>query len=193
MTHTDEATWQEWMDLDLDGGLETGQKARLATHLEKNAHLAEEHRCLGKLHALLEADRVEVCPDFTERVMERLPRASWEKAERRLPSWSLPVALVSIFGLAAAALLGGSLAQESQIFGILSTVYAFLQATTLAGAGLLFATWRGVGFGLQEFFAGSQLSLVAFGAFVIGLDLLFLSYLKRRRPAEVKVEAQSSD
>ena len=60
-------------------------------------------------------------------------------------------------------------------------VVDFLGTTALAGAGLLFATWRGFGLGLAELFADSPLSLVALAAMVVFLDLLVLSLLRRRK------------
>ena len=67
--------------------------------------------------------------------------------------------------------------------GIAFAVFDFFQVTALAGAGLLFATWRGVGLGLQELLADSGLSLMALAAVVLFLDLLFIALLRRKPPA----------
>ena len=122
------------------------------------------------LRALLEESRIPVRPGFRARVMAALPVAAWERrlGERRLPAWALPGLLAASLALGAALVLawGGASVADS---------------TTLAGAGLLHATWRGFGLGLAELFADSPLSLVALAAMVVFLDLLVLSLLRRRK------------
>ena len=181
MKHNEDVTWREWVDLDLEGQLSAVEKAGLAS-LEQSPEVMAERRCLERLHSLLDAEKIAVFPGFKEQVMAALPVAPWEQRSAARSLWALPAALVLIFGAAAAMFLAGTLG-DSQALGIAATVFDFLQTTTLAGAGLLFATWRGLGFGLSELFAGSQLSLALFGATVLGLDLLIVSYLRRRRPA----------
>lgn len=194
MKHNDEAQWREWVDLDLDGAqdldstLGPAERAELK-RLEKSGELTAERRSLRRLHEILKQDQIAVRPGFQQQVMAGLPAAAWEPRNhaQRVPAWAFPLVLVLAFGAAAAALLGSSLA-HNQSFGLVATLFDFLMTTTLAGAGLLFATWRGLGFGLSELFAGSEVTLAVFGAAVLGLNLLIVSYLRKRRPVPVWVE-----
>jgi hypothetical protein len=56
------------------------------------------------------------------------------------------------------------------------------QAALLAGAGLLAASWKGVGLVFQDVIS-SPVSLGAFGFLVLCLNLLLISMIRRRRPA----------
>ena len=67
----------------------------------------------------------------------------------------------------------------------LGAVADLMVAAALAGAGLLGASWSGVGLALGEIFAGSKGTLAAFAGLVVGLNLV-LFLLLRRRPAAVK-------
>ena len=139
------------------------------------------------LDALLRESRIAVQPGFRERVMAALPVAAWERrlGERRVPAWALPAAMTAALAVAAALILtvGGASAADSHALGITAAVFDFLSTTALAGAGLLFATWRGVGLGLEEFIADSGLNLLALATAVLFLDLLFIALLRRRRSA----------
>jgi hypothetical protein len=183
MKHSDNVKWREWVDLDLDSALGSAEKTEFK-RLQQSPELVMEQRQLSRLHTLLAEDRITVRPGFQEKVMAALPVAAWEprNQERLVPSWALPCVLALTFGAAAAAFLGTSLG-NSQAIGLVATILDFFQTTTLAGAGLLFATWQGVSLGLGELFAGSKLSLAVFGAAVLGLNLLIVSYLKRRHRA----------
>ena len=56
-----------------------------------------------------------------------------------------------------------------------------------ARAGLLSASWKGLGAGLQDVLGGSKWNLVAFGVLVLGVNaLLFRLLRKRDRPAEAE-------
>ncbi len=66
-------------------------------------------------------------------------------------------------------------------------------SSLVAGAGLLNASWRGVGLALGRLFDGSLLNLVALGVVVLGLDLLFLRLLLSTRRAVTEAEEQSTD
>lgn len=139
------------------------------------------------LDALLGESRIAVRPGFCERVMAALPAAAWERrlGERRLPAWALPTALTAALAVGAALvfILGGASAADSHALGITAAVFDFLATAALAGAGLLFATWRGVGLGLEQLISDSGLSLLALATAVLFLDLLFIALLRRRRSA----------
>ena len=139
------------------------------------------------LSALLDADRIAVRPGFKTRVMEALPTASWQA---RSHAW-MPLAAMVLTGLGAASLLSGA-ASESHLVATGAAIIDFMVATLMAGAGLFSASWRGAGMALEELFAGSGVSLVAFAAMVLCLDLLFVSLL-RRRPVQAEATAEGGD
>ena len=58
------------------------------------------------------------------------------------------------------------------------------RSAALAGAGLLTASWSGVGLALGEVLSRSTMGFVAFGVFVLGIDCLFLRYLWRQSRQE---------
>ncbi len=181
---TDTATWRRWVDLDLEGELPQEDKARLAKIAETDSQVLAERQALESLHQIIDDDRIPVRPGFTERVMTSLPRAWWEeqRSSSALPVWALPLAMTLILTLGAALLLGG--AEETGRFaGIGLAIIDFVQVTFLAGAGMLFATWRGIGFGLEQLIADSGMNLLAAVAGVVFLNLLFFSLLRRHAPA----------
>ncbi|MEM1205979.1 MAG: hypothetical protein AAGN66_22300, partial [Acidobacteriota bacterium] len=138
------------------------------------------------LHRLLGSSRIPVREGFREGVMAALPAAAaWERPAAR--SWHLALAMLLACALGASLLLPGTLADDA-LFGTGSAVADFFETTLLAGAGLLEASWRGVGMGLAELFAASKSSLLAMGLLVLCLDLLFVSMLRRRPKAEAKAD-----
>ena len=191
VTKTDSATWRRWVDLDLEGELPEEDKARLAELADTDARIQAERRDLGSLHRMIEGGRIAVRPGFAARVLAALPRAWWEhrRSSAGLPVWALPLAMTLVLALGAALLLGG--AEETGRFtGVGLAVLDFIQVTFLAGAGMLFATWRGVGFGVEQLIADSGMNLLAMVAAVVCLNLLLFSLLRRQRPA---AESAKSD
>lgn len=190
----------QWLDEGLDEGADARSfgdapaewRESLQRALEDDPGLRAERRRTERLHDLLREDRrqerIEVDEGFTRRVMENLPVAPWERATSRAP-WRLPLAAMLVFALGAALLFAG--AGDNVFVGTGLALADFLQATALAGAGLLGATWRGVGLGLEQLFQGSPAALVAFAVLVIGIDLLFVALLRRRSTASES--ASSSD
>lgn len=188
----DDAMARERLDLDLDGELAGPEKNLFEERLEKSPELAAEHRALRSLHAMLDDSRIEVRPEFQSQVMSALPEPVWARGRQRVPTWALPVAMIATLVLGAALVLslGGASAADSQVLGVTAAVFDFLVTTFLAGAGLLFATWRGVGFGIEQMVADSGLNLLALASFVLFLDLLFVSLLRRRSPAGAREKAE---
>ena len=189
----DDTTWRQWVDLELEGELEAPERARLDELLETDDRVADERRVLGSLHRMIDNGRIPVRSGFLARVMAALPEAWWQRrAAAGLPRWALPLAAMLISALGAALLLAS--AEDTGIFtGIGATLVDFIQVTVLAGAGMLFATWRGFGFGLQEMIANSGLSLAAIAVAVGFLNLLFVSMLRRRpRTAASTVDSAES-
>ena len=183
MKTVDQTVAREWVDLDLDGELGETEQAQLETRLEASSDLQAERQLLSSLHTMIGESRITVRSGFQEQVMSALPAAAWDRrrASRRTPVWALPAAVAAVFALAAALTVTvASDGSGSQTLGIAATVFDFLATTTLAGAGLLFASWRGVGFGLEQLMAQSGLNMVAFASLVLFVNLLFFNLLRRR-------------
>ena len=188
METIDHRTLRQWLDLDVDGALSSAEREQLAVHLANDAELRAEKRRLESLLHGMDETRVEVDADFKDAVMASLPSAAWEKGRA---VWRLPLAMMAVFSIAATWLLSGSMA-EHPVLGTGLAMFDFLQASTLAGAGLLTASWQGLGLALEELFTGFDPSFFALVAFVVCLDLLFLSMLRRRsrRPAAETVSTR---
>ncbi|MCP4658951.1 MAG: hypothetical protein GY856_26360 [bacterium] len=184
------ATLSEWLDLDLEGQLDGAEKAHLETQLEASSGLRAERRALAALHAMFDEGRIPARPDLRARVMSSLPVASWEA--HRFAAWALPLAMMLLLTLGAVLTLGtaGHLVTESPIVGTVVAVVDFLGATTMAGGGLLAASWHGLGLGLEEFIAESGLNLLSLATLVVFLNLLFFGML--RRPKVVRA-AESAE
>lgn len=186
----------ELLDLDVDSQLGAPEKARLSQHLEANSSLREEHRCLEALHALMREDTIPTRPDFRNQVMSQLPVAAWEPQTGRMPVWALPLAMMLTLGVAASLVLGGGMsAADSALLGTGLAIFDFLQVTAITGAGLLAASWRGFGLGLEEMIATSGMSLAAMSVFVVFMNLLFFSMLRRRgrEPAHQTASSETKD
>jgi hypothetical protein len=179
---------RENLDLACDGALDAEAGDRLERQLALDASLRRERQELLGVHRLLAASKIDVHPGFQARVMAALPSPAW--ARRPLLAFHLPLAMLFLLAVGAAGLLAG--VGDLPLVGAGLAVVDFLETTALAGAGMLSAGWRGVGMGLEEMLAGSTLSLVAFAAFVLCLDLLFLSMLWRRRSAAAKASPPAS-
>jgi anti-sigma factor RsiW len=179
MKTTDREALRELLDLDLDGQLGAAERSRLQEHLAADAELAAEHRRLLALHSGLKEARVPVRPGFKAQVMAALPLPAW------LPQpsfvWTLPLAMTTVLAITAAWFLSGSALGEGALVGTGLAVVDFLVATSMAGAGLLAASWSGLGLFLEELVARTGLSLLALAVPVVLLNLLFFSLLRRRR------------
>lgn len=193
MKNMDQALLREWVDLDLDGELPTASKETLRQEMSKHPELLQERQSLESLHGMLRETKMDARPQFADQVMAALPVAAWEKnsAPGRVPVWALPVALVVLMGTASSLILSSNLSGHHVLeTGLM--LADLMKTSVLAGSGLLFATWRGMGFGVEEMVADSTLNLAAFGALVLCLNLLFVSLL-RRRPAVARASAEAPD
>ncbi len=185
--------WKQWLDQDLDGELEAAEASQLAKILEVDPEARAERRGLVALHQAMDEDRIAVRPGFSDQVMEALPQTWWEReSSAGLPRWALPMAMMLVTALGAALTLG-SAAEVGRFAGLGTTILDFMQATFLAGSGMLFATWRGFGFGLETLIAESGLNLLALAGAVLSLNVLFVSMLRRRRPAAQAAETTGSE
>lgn len=184
MNRPDHTTYREWLNLDADGMLPREERARLDEHLATCPECRRERDELAALDRLFQETRIAVRPDFRESVLAALPAAGWEARSAR--AWRFPVAaLVLLAGIAAALLSAGSIAgADSSGLGTLAAVVEMVWATVMAGSGLLKASWKGIGIVVEDVLS-SPLTLGAFGVFVLCLNLLLVSLVRRRRPAEL--------
>src|SRR6185295_4418629 len=149
---------------------------------------ATERAALARVGGLLAESRIAVRPDFRTAVMAALPPAGWESRHPR--TWSFPLAacfLLATFAASAVVFFlgGGSAAGAgagSSLRGAAVAIGNLLQAAVLAGAGLLTDTWKGFGLAIGETFS-SPLRMILFGAVVVGLNLLLISLVRRRKEA----------
>ncbi len=182
--------FQELLQMRADGELSRLEAQRLDRHLATCAGCREERRELARLDELLTAASVPVRPGFREEVVASLPSAAWES--RHPASWAAGVVLALLLGGGAFALTSGAGVASSPLAEIFVAVFDLFRSSLVAGAGLLDASWRGLGLALGRLFDGSLLNLVVFGVFVIGVDALFLRLLLKTR-RKVREAAASRD
>lgn len=182
MNRPDHSTYREWLNLDADGLLAGEERTLLNEHLASCAECRREREELAALEGLLRSSALAVRPDFKDTVLASLQPAGWEARSPR--TWRFPAAVfVLLGGLAAALMVAGSAAEPSGLTALLA-VGSMFQAALLAGAGLLAASWKGMGLLFEEVIS-SPASLGAFGFLVLCLNLLLVSLIRRRRPAAV--------
>lgn len=178
---TTHAKFREWVDLEAEGALGAEERSELDRHVTACAECAADRAALARLHEVLASSRVPVREGFRDAVMAALPAAGWEA--RPVRAWRLPLALMLLLGSAAAILLGSSAAaaRSASFVAAAGTLLDLLGATVLAGAGLLSATWKGVGLFVGQTLAGSPLhvAVAAFG--LVCLDVLVLRMIRRGR------------
>lgn len=175
----DRETAREWINLELDGQLPPAEGSRLHESLAADPGLAREREELLRLDQLLAESCVAVDARFKAQVMGSLPAAGWEARHPR--SWRFAVALLLLLGALAAALVGmGSarLVPQSPFLGALGAVTDLFVAATLAGAGMLAASWKGLGLALGALAGESVASIAVLGVLVLSLNLLFFSLLR---------------
>jgi len=176
MESLDPATCQEWMHLAVDGELGDAELTALREALDREPSLAREYQELVELDRRLAASRKPVSPELIQQVMAGLPAAGWEARHPR--TWGLVASLLLLLGGLSAAMVGMGSAQLSgagSFFGALGAVANMFGAAALAGAGMLGASWKGLGLALGQVLAGSTLSLGVFAFLVLCLNLLFVS------------------
>lgn len=176
MDSPDHTLYREWLYLDADGELAVEDRPAWERHLAACPECAEERRSLGALDALLARERLAVRDGFRRQVMAALPTVGWEARAPR--AWTFPLAMVVLLAGLATALLGNGSPAVSG-WAAVSAVGGMFQAGLLAGAGLLAASWRGVGMVFQGTLTPAALAGFAFC--VLCLNLFLVSLLKRRK------------
>ncbi|HEX3556802.1 MAG TPA: zf-HC2 domain-containing protein [Thermoanaerobaculia bacterium] len=182
MNRPDHSTFREWLNLDADGMLAPEERARLEEHLAGCEECRREREELIAFEKLLERSALPVRSGFADAVMAALPAAGWEARSPR--TWRFPLAVAAMLMLVAGLMMAGSTSGASAPSGLaaLDAVGGMLRAATLAGAGLLGASWKGIGLIVEDVIA-SPVSLGAFGFLVLCLNLLLVSLVRRRRPS----------
>ena len=178
MTTTEHATLKEWLHLAADGGLSPRERMALQRHLPSCAECRREAAELERMDALLESSAVPVRPGFAAEVMAGLPAAGWEN--RTPGSWRVAAALAAVLVLVSGVLGFGALSGPAPR-GVGWALFDLLRSALAAGSGLLAASWNGLGLAVSALFAGSKVAFAAFVVVVVGVDLLFLRLLARRR------------
>lgn len=186
----DHNVFLEWLYLEADGGLTTSERAQLHRHLLSCARCRREREELPALFDLMSSDRVAVREDFTEQVMSSLPPAGWQARNPR--SW-VAAAVVMVLLSGASALLIGAGAGEIPGGGALVAIAELFRSTVTAGAGLLAASWQGLGMAVGEAVGGSPVQTIVFALFVLAVDILFLRLLMRSWKSERVVESAKRD
>ena len=182
-------TYQEWLYLEIDGELSSAERSELARHLEGCGECRAERRAVARLERELVAARIEVDPALERDVLSNLPAAGWEA--RSPKAWKWAVACVVL--LAASAVVAGRGAETAApVAGTVAAVADLFATTAVAGAGLLSASWQGLGLALGELFGGSKLTLGVFTLFVLGLDVLFVRFLLRGPSKKLAAEPSTS-
>lgn len=175
---------------DLDEDLDPDEARDLELLCREEPTVASERRELRALSRLLATDRLEARAGFEERVLAALPeRPRWDRAQSR-SRWLFPAAVaLALFSGALLLLFLGDAGGET-VPELLASVMEFFVSTLLAGAGLLGASWRGIGLALGELLEGP--GWVAFGLGVLALDVLLLVLLRRSR-SSAEVESRRDD
>ncbi|HEV7504825.1 MAG TPA: zf-HC2 domain-containing protein [Thermoanaerobaculia bacterium] len=181
MNRPDHSTFQEWLNLDADGRLAPAERARLDEHLAGCEECRGEREELAAFQSLFERTAVPVRSDFADSVMAALPHAGWEGRSPR--TWQFPLAVAAMLMLVAGFLIAGSTAASVPSgLAALDAMGGMVRAAALAGAGLLGASWKGIGLIVEDIIS-SPVSLGAFGFLVLCLNLLLISLVRRRKPA----------
>jgi uncharacterized membrane protein len=189
MNSPDHILFRDLLSLKLDGCLSAEQQARLDEHLAGCPECRAERGELLAMAGLLERSRLTVRPGFRDRVMESLPAAGWESRHPR--TWTFPAAVLAALLAAGAGLLGAGSARLGSAYGVFSALAGMVRAAVVAGIGFTTASWRWVAMFVERLLA-SPMSLVVFGVFVICLNLVLVSLVRRRRGAHASPEPSAS-
>jgi hypothetical protein len=190
----DHSTYQEWLHSELDGALTTGERSQLRDHLVYCDQCKAEKEELIQLERLLADSHLPVRAEFCDEVMASLPASGWEA---RFPkSWIAALVAVVMLVAGAAALIssvGSGLEPAVPLAGAFVAILEMLQSSVLAGAGLLTASWKGLGLAFQELLGGSIWNLLAISALVFAVDFLLIRMLVRQgRPAAERASQSKS-
>ena len=179
----DHTTYREWLYLEPDGELNAGERSGLQQHLAVCSSCRRERQEVASLTEMLEQSKIPVGDELEQRVMADLPAAGWETRSPR--NWLAALVVVLLLSVGSALLIGGAgeEAMAAVPIAAATAVWELLSSSALAGAGLLAASWKGLGIAFQDVLGQSVWNIVAFGALIVCLDLLLFRLLFRRRTA----------
>jgi anti-sigma factor RsiW len=174
----------------LDGELTPEEENSLAEILAERPELTAERRAMAVLYDALDADRVAVDPGLEDRILAALPAVPpWAAPARS--RWAFATVAALFLAVTASLFLLTGAGSTSPMGGVIAALADFLVTTSLAGAGLLAASWQGLGMALGELLDGP--GWIVFGAGVLALDLLLVQLLRRRRLAASERSARGDD
>lgn len=174
--------YRESLDLEVDGALAESERQALDRHVAGCGECRAERQALAALHARLAEVRQPVRAGFALEVVRALPAAPWEASAPR--AWRAPLLLLLSLGGLSAVLLGraaAGLEPHARFFGAIGALADLLQASLVAGVGLLGASWKGLGLGVAEWLASSKLNWIAAALLVIGINYLLVRIVGARR------------
>jgi anti-sigma factor RsiW len=181
MTSEDHNTYLEWLYLESDDQLTPGQQGRLREHLESCGSCREEQLSIAAMNRLIGQATMPVRADFRAGVMGAIQPAGWDSKSPR--TWVAAAILLALLMSGATLLTGLNATGNTPAFGPLAAASAavvdLFKTSALAGAGLLSASWRGLGLAFSTLLSGSRWTAVSFIIFVVGIDLLLLRLLLR--------------
>lgn len=191
MKQPDHTTYREWLHLESDGELNAGERSGLRQHLASCSNCRQERQELASLTGMLEGSRISVSDEFNQRVMTGLPAAGWETRSPR--NWLAALVIVLLLSVGSALLIGGAgeEAMSAVPIAAAAAVWELLSSSALAGAGLLAASWKGLGIAFQDVLGQSVWNILAFGALILCLDLILFRLLFRRQTPAAQSEDQS--
>lgn len=183
MKQSDHTTFREWLYLEPDGELNTGERSSLQQHLSGCSSCRQERQEVANLTEMVEQSRIRVGDAFGREVMAGLPAAGWETRSPR--TWIAALVVVLLLSVGSVLLIGGATDEllAAAPVAAASAVWELLSSSALAGAGLLAASWKGLGIAFQDVLGQSVWNLLALGALVVCLDMLLFRLLFRRRTA----------
>lgn len=177
----DAKTRNEWLFLEPDGELSREQLAELDAWSAGSAEIAATRRQVERLDALLAGSKIDVRDGFQQQLMTSLPPAGWHARHPR--SWWVAAMVLAVLGGSSALLMGLSAAQlepASPFVAAMAAVGEMLTSSIAAGAGLIGASWHGIGLVFGEWLGQSMPNTVAFVVAVVGISLLLLRRLRRQ-------------
>jgi anti-sigma factor RsiW len=181
MNTPDHDTYREWLHFEADGELSPPQHTRLEAHLATCADCRRELQEHRALDGLIERSSLPVREDFKSGVMAALPVVGWEARHPR--TWRFPAAVFVLLAALATALVSfGSEGPAPSGLSALFAVAGRIRAAVQAGAGLLAASWKGLGMAFGDVIS-SPVSLGTAAFLVLCLNLLLISLIRRRKPA----------
>lgn len=183
---------KEALDLAVDGALPAEELAEVDAHVAECSSCRAERERLERLGGVLAADRVVVREGFAAEVMRALPPAPWEARTAR--SWRWPVALLLLLGGLSAILLGNAAAGLEPEAPGLSAFFALArlaESALLAGAGLVGASWQGLGAGLGAWLSASKANLAVVAGLLLALNFLLFRLLRSPRRSAERAQRRS--